>query len=288
MTRNPIFAFCFLVASIALLAVSAVAGPFAISGGASTAGVGSDTQITFNDAGTAAGSAGLTFDKTNKAVTLGGATVTTDNPILNLTQTWNAAGVTFNAIKLNVTSTASAAASKLADLQVAAASKFSVDKSGNVIAAGTILTATGSAGTPGVEVGNTNMGWWNNSGVQLNAATSGATRASITSAGIALGSTNGYQFRNQADPSGGSIDSGLSRNASKVVEVNDGTASSYVGTALVLGPQTVAQLPSCASGTKGARATVTDATSTTFLATATGGGANNVPTFCNGTNWLIG
>lgn len=60
--------------------------------------------------------------------------------------------------------------------------------------------------------------------------------------------------------------------------------SSYVTTTAT----TVANLPSAATAGAGARAMVTDATSTTFNATATGGGANIVPVFSNGTAWRIG
>ena len=50
--------------------------------------------------------------------------------IFDLTDTWNSAGTTFNAIKMNVTDTASAAASLLMDLQVGGSSLFSVRKDG--------------------------------------------------------------------------------------------------------------------------------------------------------------
>ena len=48
---------------------------------------------------------------------------------------------------------------------------------------------------------------------------------------------------------------------------------------------TVATLP---TGVTGMRAYVTDANATTFLSTVAGGGANTVPVFYNGTNWVIG
>ena len=47
-----------------------------------------------------------------------GLTYTTNTPLLDLSQTWNAVGTTFQAIRLNVTNTASAPASRLMDLQV--------------------------------------------------------------------------------------------------------------------------------------------------------------------------
>lgn len=52
--------------------------------------------------------------------------------INNMVQTWNAVGTTFTAIKMNVTDTASAAASKLIDLQLAGVSKFALYKTGNL------------------------------------------------------------------------------------------------------------------------------------------------------------
>src|SRR5215831_4398081 len=63
-----------------------------------------------------------------------GATVTTSTPLINLTQTWNASGVTFTAIKANVTLTAAADGSMFQDFQLGGSSKFSIinkDPSGN-------------------------------------------------------------------------------------------------------------------------------------------------------------
>jgi hypothetical protein len=51
---------------------------------------------------------------------------------------------------------------------------------------------------------------------------------------------------------------------------------------------TTANLPSASVAGAGARAFVTDATSTTFYATLTGGGANVVPVFSDGSVWRIG
>lgn len=66
-----------------------------------------------------------------------GGTVTTSTPVVDGTQTWNSAGVTFTGLKLNVTDTTSAAASLLVDLQVAAGSMFKVSKAGVMTIAGT-------------------------------------------------------------------------------------------------------------------------------------------------------
>ena len=52
-------------------------------------------------------------------------------------------------------------------------------------------------------------------------------------------------------------------------------------------PQTYAQLPT-AVGNAGARAFITDGSSTTFAATVAGGGANKVPVYSDGTVWKVG
>jgi hypothetical protein len=96
---------------------------------------GSDTQVQFNDSSAFGGDSGLTFNKTTKALTVGGATVTADAPVLNLTQTWNNAAVTFGGFRLNVTDTASAAASSLFDFQVGGASRGRLTKAGRLVLA---------------------------------------------------------------------------------------------------------------------------------------------------------
>jgi hypothetical protein len=63
--------------------------------------------------------------------------------IYDLSDTWNNAGISFNGIKLNATDTASASGSKLIDLQINGASKFTVGKTGNVIATGLIESTVG-------------------------------------------------------------------------------------------------------------------------------------------------
>lgn len=76
--------------------------------------------------------------KTNSNQSITGTSATCG---INLGITWNTGGAP-KAIFVNVTNTASAAGARLIDLQVASSSKFSVDVSGNVTAAGSITTAT--------------------------------------------------------------------------------------------------------------------------------------------------
>ena len=73
-------------------------------------------------------------------IILNSGTLTASAPILNLSQTWNNAGVTFTGAKLNVTDTASASGSLLMDLQVGGVSQFSVSKlSGSIISNGSLI-----------------------------------------------------------------------------------------------------------------------------------------------------
>lgn len=53
-------------------------------------------------------------------------------------------------------------------------------------------------------------------------------------------------------------------------------------------PTTVAALPAAVAGLTGTRAFVTDATVTTFASIVVGGSSNDVPVYCDGTNWRIG
>ena len=57
-------------------------------------------------------------------------TQTVSNPLFDGTATWNAGGITFETIFCNITDTASAAGSRLIELQVGSAEKFGVTKAG--------------------------------------------------------------------------------------------------------------------------------------------------------------
>lgn len=69
--------------------------------------------------------------------------VTASTPLPDVGQAWNASGVAFTAIRLNVTDTASAVASLLLDLQVGGVSKASVRKDGLLTAANGIVVTLG-------------------------------------------------------------------------------------------------------------------------------------------------
>lgn len=67
--------------------------------------------------------------------------------VYNMVDTWNAGGTTFTAVKMNVTDTASAAASALIDLQVGGVSQFKVSKAGAVTAVGVAIPTISSTDT---------------------------------------------------------------------------------------------------------------------------------------------
>lgn len=114
-------------------------------------------------------------------------TIAASTPALSATQEWNAAGVTFTGIFLNVTTTAQASASRLIDLQANGGSKFSVDKDGVTrIVSG--MQISGSR----VEISKDNALAWT----------------------LGIGSF-------------GSVDTGIGRNAAGRVEINNGVNFNY-------------------------------------------------------------
>lgn len=99
--------------------------------------------------------------------TISGTTVTTSQPLLNLAQTWNDGAVSFTAMRLNVTNTASAAASYLFDYQVGGVTRLRLTTAG-ILTVGTL---------PGIADG---------SGGTLNITNSGTTVANFGNANLAL------------------------------------------------------------------------------------------------------
>lgn len=71
--------------------------------------------------------------------------VTASTPVVDATETWNNSGVTFTGFKQNITNTASAAASKLLDLQVGGSSLAYVDVTGYGVFANGLLVGTGGS-----------------------------------------------------------------------------------------------------------------------------------------------
>ena len=122
-------------------------------GGGGTPG-GSNTQIQYNSSGTFAGASGLTTNGTE--LTIASGTKTADAPVLNMSQTWNNAAVTFTGLKFNATDTASAVASLLLDIGTGGGtyvSRFSVTKAGALTFAGNLQVANNGVYIEGTAVG---------------------------------------------------------------------------------------------------------------------------------------
>jgi len=92
---------------------------------------------------------GTAWDDTNRSLAVSGATLTTSAPVMDLSQTWNSSGTTFTGVRFNAagsSSTNSAAASLLMDLQTGGTSRLAVTKSGR-------LFSSASATNGGFELG---------------------------------------------------------------------------------------------------------------------------------------
>ncbi len=116
-------------------------------------------------------------DIASKSLTLTGGTITANTPIIDNTITWNDGAVTFTALKLNVTDTASASGSMLLDLQAAGSSLFKVTKAGTATAGGTFITTFGNVD---IQTGSLRLGSSADTILTRDAANTFAQRNSTT------------------------------------------------------------------------------------------------------------
>jgi hypothetical protein len=151
--------------------------------------------------------------------------------IYDLSDTWNNAGISFNGIKLNATDTASASGSKLIDLQINGASKFTVGKTGAVIATGLIESTVGGFRFPD---GTTQTTKATVNSVSGTGTVNGITlTGSVTDSGsLTLGGTLGNIANNQLTNSAITIN-GTSTPLGGSIAV--GTVTSVAGTGTVSG-----------------------------------------------------
>ena len=97
--------------------------------------VGGNSVFTARKTGT------IVLQGASPAVIIADATITTDLPIFDGARTWNAGGITFSAMRVVVTDTASASGSLLMDFRVGASVKFKVDKAGTTTLLGELRVA---------------------------------------------------------------------------------------------------------------------------------------------------
>jgi hypothetical protein len=221
----------------------------AVGAAAADAG-GTNAQLQYNNGGDLGGTAGMTWDNTNDALTLatianpaasaltitgGTLTGTTSYPALNVTQTWNNASGIFTGILENVTNTTSAATSKLIDLQVGGTSEFNVNKSGLVTAgpAG-FSNSTGFITDGGLAVGS-GAEAVGPAGSQINLYNASAEVASLNTTGLQLYKTGSVQW--SSTTTSNSPDTFLTRQAAATI--HHGAADAAAPVAQTLGVQNV-------------------------------------------------
>jgi hypothetical protein len=252
---------------------------WATAGGGGTPG-GSTTQVQFNDAGVFGGDSDFTWDKTDNVLNVHGIRISRGtggnqyNLVIN--QDGNSFGATNtsaytiaigNQLVLDALTTGSF------NIAIGTQALSSITTGGDNTAIG--QQAGQNYGTSsqqntllGRSAGSNQTSGNNNIIIGYNAAGSTTT----VSNEITLGNASVTNFR---VPGVGLIVADNPNTLSTAGYTNNGES-------------TVADLVAAATAGSGARAFVTDATSTTFASTVAGGGSNKVPVYSDGTNWKIG
>lgn len=248
-------------------------------GGGGTPG-GASLTVQYNNASAFGGMSGTSWDDTNRALTMTGATVTTSNPILNLSQTWNAGGVSFKGLTHNIVNTASAAGAHPFEFQIGGNPYFYAASTDGAVRVNALTGAISSfafevqaAGSPVFQVLNSSPGKvviTNSSG---NGIDFGNANGTINFGGAATlaGTGNGHIKFTSGTPTANScagfaLSTGSSDIAGRV------TFTSATSCSITFGA-TYTNAPFCTVTPGSAASTVFITTSTTGLA-ATFGTAN--------------
>lgn len=243
------------------------------SGGGGSPG-GSTTQIQYNSAGSFAGAAALTYATSGDLLTVT-AQAATDKPLIvkgaasqsaNLTEWRNSSGTVLASVSSTGSSYSNAGFSS--DLYTTATGATTISSNG-----GRKIVIPATIGGLHMFSGSTREVYWNWDG-------------------IGLRSDAVYAWNNSTTVNVSPGDTSLCRLGAAKVGVGNGNSNNSSGQIVAAVVQTtsatVATLPSASTVGAGSRSFVTDATSTTYLSTVAGGGANKVPVVSDGTNWLIG
>jgi len=219
--------------------------------------------------------------------------------IFDMTDTWNAGGTTFTAIKMNATDTASASGSLLVDLQVGGVSQFSISKTGGITGLSNVLEIRNSTTAQALRVYNTDGGVnfergrfaWVSNILQIGAETGGSgvnRQVILTGSRVTFGQTasqpswffdldNTNALRCTADNAADIGQSGSTR-----------PRNIFIAGYIVSGVVAVASLPAAATAGAGARMFVNNALSPVFGSAVVGGGAVTVPVYSTGSAWNVG
>jgi hypothetical protein len=266
---------------------------------------GSGTEVQYRDGSSFGAMAGTAWDNANRALTITGATVTTSQPILNLSQTWNAGAVAFRGIEYAATVTAASADSTLLRTLRGANAKFQVDM-GSANAVGLRVGETaGNLFLASLSNGSIFLG--QNAGSQMWFSILGANTVALGNAAdarINRDAANRIGFRNGANANAIGVyntESGSLANferlnvewAGNIAYIEPSAAGTGTLRTLIVRhpPVALSALPTAAAAGAGARAVINDSTvamSGNFGAIVTGGGSNLVPLISDGTDWRIG
>lgn len=268
----------------------------------STAPAGSNTQIQYNNSGAFGASSNLTWDNTNKILSVNGIRIARGGQDLI-----NNTVVGYNAFNSNT---------DLSSAPNTAIGYIALEKcnggANNVAVGGSTLANTVSGG------GNTAVGQRalennlssDNTAIGFDSMSSASTGSDNTAVGrtalwqssgdrnTALGRNGGSNLTSgnnnifigySAQPSAASVSNEATIGDTNITKFRIPGISLNAGAKWInVGESTVAGLAAAATAGSGARAFVTDANATTFASIVAGGGANKVPVYSDGTNWRIG
>ncbi len=158
----------------------------------------------------------------SSGLTITGATQVASFPALNVSQTWNNAGVTFTGLKFNVTDTASAVSSLLLDVQVGGASAIAFERRRQIV-----ITGVNSANNK-LRIGNPSSAdsgaisyASNNLGEHYSFVGDTTGSGGPAQLKFGAGATITWQSTNRSDS--GSVDLALQRDAAGTLAQRNGT-----------------------------------------------------------------
>lgn len=144
--------------------------------------------------------------------------------IFNMADTWNDGATTFAAIKMNVTDTASNAASLLMDLQVGGVSMESTDKAGKKTLAGVLQLPFGVVSAPSLAIRTSNSGFYSPSTNAVSLTLAGTAQYAQFENLVRLKDTVVFGWAS-GDPVAQGLDLGLVRDAAGTLAQRNGTSA---------------------------------------------------------------
>ena len=189
---------------------------------------GSSGQIQYNNAGSFGGMSGTSWDDTNRALTMTGATITANSPLFTQTQTWNNAAVSFDAQLLTITPTAKATTNHFYRAKWGASDAIRLlmygDNPGIMLGSGTVP----SSGNTGMLLQVTNQTSLYYNGGQFGFLTGGNTHLFGTNARFTLSRDFQFSWSGTANDATAAADTFLTRAAAATVQFGAADAAAPV------------------------------------------------------------